>query len=233
MKVLTLHILKTFGKMEFIVPSVKEIQMDTNDPEQTVLSSKEQGMTHLDTNVGENDNMLLGNTALHMEQDLFDVNVGIDHEEVISETSSVMTERMPVRKNKSMRMHGEKYFGVKQNEDGKRNYNIEQPERVMHPRNCTARCDKSWGGRKCSQIDEQTRSEIFNTFWKNMTWGEKKVYVSSLVKKKIVSRRTTVNKDSRRNHSYTYYLRKGKSTYVVCKALFWATLSLKEDTVYN
>ncbi|WAR21184.1 hypothetical protein MAR_015158 [Mya arenaria] len=129
-------------------------------------------------------------------------------------------------------MQGKKYFGFKKGGDGKSKYCDERPEKSMHPKNCTKRCDKGWGGRQCSKIDEHARGEIFNMFWKNMNWREKKVYVLSLVSKNDVARRTT-GENSRRKFSYSYYLRVDDQRYAVCKSLFLATLALKEDTVYN
>ncbi|WAR21214.1 hypothetical protein MAR_015188 [Mya arenaria] len=135
-------------------------------------------------------------------------------------------------KNKLLRMQGKKYFGFKKGGDGKSKYCDERPEKSMHPKNCTKRCDKGWGGRQCSKIDEHARGEIFNMFWKNMNWREKKVYDLSLVAKIDVARRTT-GENSRRKFSYSYYLRVDDQRYAVCKSLFLATLALKEDTVYN
>ena len=37
--------------------------------------------------------------------------------------------------------------------------------------------------RQCTLITEDNRSAVFEKFWKEMTWNEKKMYVVSLVEK--------------------------------------------------
>ncbi|KAK9744311.1 hypothetical protein QE152_g7933 [Popillia japonica] len=58
---------------------------------------------------------------------------------------------------------------------------------------------------KCSTITEERRRKIFNQFWTNMSWEEKKMHVKGLVK---------IREDI-----------------VVCKRMFPGTLGLKERTV--
>jgi hypothetical protein len=67
-----------------------------------------------------------------------------------------------------------------------------------------------------------------------MTWAEKKVYVSNLVSRSEVARKTKhENDESRRKFSYNYHIKVEGVKKVVCKSLFLATFGLKEDTVYN
>ena len=76
--------------------------------------------------------------------------------------------------------------------------------------------------------------EIFTNFWENMTWDEKKVYAIKLVTKRDVHRRSKGSSESSRiQYSYSYHLRIDENRYPVCQSLFLATLSLKEDTIYN
>lgn len=82
-----------------------------------------------------------------------------------------------------------KYLGVKKNESGEVKYDVDRPERILGERHCGKKCDKS---RKCNLIDEETRTNIFTSFWKNMTWSEKKVYVVNLVEKRGIKRKTKV-----------------------------------------
>ncbi|KAH3730071.1 hypothetical protein DPMN_056049 [Dreissena polymorpha] len=164
-------------------------------------------------------------------------NADIENEEVVEtskEDESVEAKsKNQVERIKLLRMQGKKYHGYTKDEKGKSKYCKSRAERVMSPRCCTNRCDKGWGGRQCSKVDDDARNAIFSTFWNNMSWSEKKVYVLSLVTKKKVSRRTTESPGSRRMFSYSYALRVYEQRCVVCKSLLLATLSLKEDTMYN
>jgi len=153
----------------------------------------------------------------------------IDHEEVVQDRAA-----STFLQNQTLRIQGKAYAGYRKDEkDGKFRYCSDQSERKMHERCCTSRCEKGWGGRQCNQVPDESRRVIFESFWKNMSWDEKKVYGISLVSKKPVSRRTNLENASRRKYSYDYSLRIKNQKYSVCKSLFLATLSLKEDTVYN
>lgn len=66
--------------------------------------------------------------------------------------------------------------------------------------------------KKCVNITEDERKDIFTRFWNDMNWNdmnwdEKKVYISSLVETEAVKDKT-VEGTSRRSRSYKYYLRK-------------------------
>lgn len=87
-------------------------------------------------------------------------------------------------KNKKLRMQGKKYLGIKKDQDGKQKLCAEKSEKILCPRHCTNRCKKGWGGRKCNETDETTRTEIFQMFWDTLNWREKKIYIVNLVEKK-------------------------------------------------
>ncbi|WAR25418.1 hypothetical protein MAR_011122 [Mya arenaria] len=160
--------------------------------------------------------------------------IQIDHEEIIESeqdnNGAVKRSSINLKElNKSKRMKGEKYLGVQKNTDGVKTYCVERKERLISPSNGTKRCEKS---RQCSLLQEEDRQAIFETFWHQMTWQEKRLYVTGLIERREVAQRTTEG-NSRRNFSYKYYLRNGHLRVQVCKNLFTATLGLSEKTVLN
>jgi len=68
-----------------------------------------------------------------------------------------------------------------------------------------------------------------------MNWQEKKLYVISLIDKKCVNRRTVNNleRESRRNSTFTYHLKVDGQRMPVCKEIFLSTLGLNQRMVYN
>ena len=162
----------------------------------------------------------------------------VDHEEIIAETVTGLNKRKgdPTlwKKNvqKQMRMEGKKYLGTKKSKaDGKWDYCVERGERIITPRGCSKRCDKS-SSKGCSKFSEEERRNLFTSFWENMNWDEKKVYCNSLVEVRTVGRRTSEG-ESRRNVSYRYFLRKSQERVCVCKNMFLSTLGVGERTVYE
>lgn len=167
----------------------------------------------------------------------------VDHEEEVS-TENVQEETHAQKKprtekgmgnsenwnknvQKHLRMESKPYKGLKR-VDGKSNYSEEKSERILCERSCTNRCHKIRG---CHKIREETRKEIFKSFWENMDWSEKKVYAVSLIDK-YEALKTTVD-DSRRRYSYRYFLRQGDQRIQVCKNLFLSTLGIGEYTLYG
>ena len=71
-------------------------------------------------------------------------------------------------------MQGKEYKGMTKI-DGHYKFTVERPERVMKERKCSRKCQN------CSSIGEEERRSIFNQFWNNMDWDQKKVYILTLV----------------------------------------------------
>lgn len=72
----------------------------------------------------------------------------------------------------------------------------------------------------------ETRKVIFNKYWKELEWDQKKIYVTSLMKKSTA--RKFVAGKSRRSFTYEYFLRVENEVKQVCKKMFLSTLELKE-----
>ena len=161
--------------------------------------------------------------------------VDIDHEEIVTvDNVEPSTKRVKGKDScqrnaaKRLRMEGKKYMGLKK-ENGKWSLNVERSERILVERNCSKRCEKS-KVKQCVRISEDDRRDIFDNFWKNMTWDERKVYVNSLVGTEQVNQRTVEN--SRRSNSYRYFLIKKDERISVCKNMFLSTLGNGEKSVY-
>ncbi|WAQ99031.1 hypothetical protein MAR_023404, partial [Mya arenaria] len=58
---------------------------------------------------------------------------------------------------------------------------------------CSKRCEKRAGGKRCVDVDADSRKMIFTHFWRIMDWKAKRVYVLSHVDKQDVARRTKSN----------------------------------------
>lgn len=114
--------------------------------------------------------------------------------------------------NKTLRMEGKAYKGVKVVE-GRKVYASERQERIQSERVCSKRCQRI---RSCGKIAEALRQDIFNTFWRKMDWNEKKAFVGNNVTKvEPVSK----SQNSRRKFTYKYFFRDGESKVHVCPTM--------------
>lgn len=108
-------------------------------------------------------------------------------------------------KNKLRRQMGQRYLG-RSKKNGKWNY-----EKEKGPREMKSRCKCTLNEKaliKCASITEKERAELFIFFW-NLTWGEKKAFIDSVVTA-TPTKRPRQRKDphvSRRGQSLLYYLR--------------------------
>jgi len=81
----------------------------------------------------------------------------------------------------------------------------DKSERILTESKCSKRCEKRSGGRRCLDVDEESRKVIMEQFWQMMDWKEKMVYVLSLVNKQNVTCRTKTNRPED-NCTYIYHL---------------------------
>lgn len=100
---------------------------------------------------------------------------------------------------------------------------------------CTSQSCKKSRTFKCNEITEEQRETIHTHFWSDMSWDQKKVYVSSLVSEQNTKRKKGSGTESRRSSSFVYKLRTNNdgNTYKVCKRMFLSTFSLGEWCVRN
>ena len=130
-------------------------------------------------------------------------------------------------RNKRRRMKGKSYQGVRLTEEGyKQDVEIE-------PRYMGLPCDSDYcyksKYRHCDLFDEVTRQNIFDKFWSDMDWNQRKVYVASLVD--IKKTKAPQAEDSKKKNSMYYHLKLNQEKKQVCKNLFLSTLGLGEWSV--
>lgn len=102
----------------------------------------------------------------------------------------------------------------------------ERSERKLQP-TCNSEFCKKSKVRKCSSISQVDRERMFNYFWKEMSWDQRKVYISTSVEKLPVKRKTTTaNPDSRRQGTFVYYLNTNNERIQVCRTMFLNTFQL-------
>ncbi|CAK1593378.1 unnamed protein product [Parnassius mnemosyne] len=83
-------------------------------------------------------------------------------------------------KNKKLRMLGQEYLGYSKPKNGKLKQDRVRTARQLGDRCYSQFCRKS-KVRNCEKFDHERRYEIHNSFWKNMNWDQRKVYVTGLV----------------------------------------------------
>lgn len=133
--------------------------------------------------------------------------------------------------NRKNREKGLKYFGRKQHNDTWDN-RVPKSPRILKER-CKCKTQKT-GKIRCALITEQDRKGIFDKFWE-MTWGEKKIYLDSLMQIIPTDRPRDRKHEllSRRSSSVIYNLKKGEEFVRVCKTLFLNTLCIGKWCALN
>lgn len=94
------------------------------------------------------------------------------------------------------------------------------------PCKCRIRCTE--------KIDEVSREELHNVFWKTCSWEQRKQYVALLVKESPKQRtrcRGNVKSEHRRQVTFTYSLLLKGEFITVCKCMFLSTFSVSEKFV--
>lgn len=129
-------------------------------------------------------------------------------------------------KTRLKRMKGEEYLGYTRTTDGKVFHNKMRQPKTMGPPCTSSKCVK-YKTRFCNTINLERRNSIFHKFWKELEWDQKKIYVTSLMKKRNTVRKF-VPGDSRRSFTYEYFLRVDNEVKQVCKKMFLSTLGVKE-----
>ena len=127
-------------------------------------------------------------------------------------------------------MEGESYVGKKKNEVGKW-VEIDRGQRQLGPRGCKQRCFRIQTT-ECSKVTDERRIKLFDSFWKGMSWDEKRMYVRGLVEQNPVLERKVAG-ESRRKNSFHYFLNTDQGRVRVCKQFFLSTLCLGEASVYK
>jgi hypothetical protein len=129
--------------------------------------------------------------------------------------------------NKKKRMFGEEYVGFKKVE-GKYIQDYFKAKRQLKPI-CNSKFCINSKTMYCTKIKKESRQELFDRFWKNMSWMSKKVYILSLIEKQNTKRAT--KEQSRRGFTNYYYLNVDNQRRRVCKTTFLNTFDIKDWTI--
>lgn len=122
--------------------------------------------------------------------------------------------------NKKLRMEGKEYLGFRRPRNQKLTpQDVKRESRKLGPPCTSLTCRKS-SKRMCNEINDNTRKEIFVAFWEKLTWKQRKVYASNLVRKTTTNRRTKKEENSRRSSATLYSLNVGHKNLPVCKTMF-------------
>ncbi|VEN44965.1 unnamed protein product, partial [Callosobruchus maculatus] len=132
--------------------------------------------------------------------------------------------------NKKRRMEGKPYMGFGRDETGKACQQEERGARIMGPKCTSNKCAK-YRNRYCALITEEERNKVFKIFWEQLSWDQKKIYISSLVEK-VETKRPRVE-SSRKSNTYKYFLKIENTKKQVCKKMFLGTLGIREWMVHN
>lgn len=158
--------------------------------------------------------------------------VSCNNKKIINRTSTVNAKR---DFNRRLRMEGKPYLGFSTT-GGKMKQNILRKGKEMGRRCESDFCKKS-RLRDCEDISEEQRLEIFNRFWRQMNWDQRKMFVARhVIRKPKETHRTSAN-DSRRKSSLEYSLtvKEPNGSYCVkqvCKNMFSKTLCLGKFQIH-
>lgn len=162
-----------------------------------------------------------------MQQQLQD---GVENENTIRRRKRKATREWDRSKQKTARMQGKEYKGLKRDNEGRWKLNSTKTERKMKARGCSKQCEHS-KIKCCGQLSEVDRNEILQKFWKEFNWEEKKVYVKHLITEseaKTKQQSGATDPAGRRGKTYTYFLTVKDLRYCVCKPMFLSTLGIGE-----
>lgn len=133
-------------------------------------------------------------------------------------------------KVKKARETGQSYYSVSKTKDSD-NKLLLRNARKIKPGCNSKKCVKSVN-KKCNEITEGMRKQIFNSIWNDLTWAQRRQYVVSLVDKDKINR-SDDNFESRRSCSLKYHLLIKNQRLQVCKKMFLNTIGVGEWQVLN
>ncbi|VEN40009.1 unnamed protein product [Callosobruchus maculatus] len=129
--------------------------------------------------------------------------------------------------NIAKRRKGEEYEGRKLREG--KTVPILKKKRQLGQACSSKLCSKAQS-RYCNEFTQEDRLKIFENFWENMDWGQKKIFVSGLIdvcppKSRKKNSSCTVPK---KTVTLNYHLKKDNKRLSVCKLMFLNTLGIGE-----
>lgn len=135
--------------------------------------------------------------------------------------------------NKMMRQKGEKYHGAGRTEGGKLKVDTERTARKLKP-HCNCKLSSQNTTLQCRMFSEVDRQNIYNYFWKQMTWPERRVFVHTLVDViPVQNKKNQVHEISHRSNTLMYHLKKDGIRLRVCQTMLLNTLSIGTWSLQN
>lgn len=137
--------------------------------------------------------------------------------------------------NQRQRMKGQQYLGFTKPKGQKNTFhNKDRTERQLGVRcSCKSKSKKL----RCHSLTEVNRQRIFDQFWTNLNWDQRKIYVSNTIKRVNLKRprKRESTEVSRRTGTLQYSLKvKNEDNNIpICKKMYLSTLCLGEWSVRN
>lgn len=127
-------------------------------------------------------------------------------------------------KVKEARMTGQSYEG----RQGK--CYVTKAPCYLAPR-CGCKLSQKQGALRCHDFSDAERQEIFDSFWHELDWKQRKVFVASMVDVRTVQK--PKHEQPIRRGSLRFTLKKDGERKQVCKQFFLSTLNIGEWSVYS
>lgn len=146
-----------------------------------------------------------------------------------------ITERRNLTKKN--RLRGKQYTGYERSRENIVTHKTVRAAKTIKERCCHREPKKELKNSfLCYSISEEDRKNMFSSFWKLGSWGEKKVFVRGLVNTRPVRRRRKIISESEENfkksQGHDYFLKTISGNRIkVCRLLFVNTLGLGEDSL--
>ena len=87
---------------------------------------------------------------------------------------------------------------------------------------------------QCRKFTQDDRLKIFNHFWKECNWSQKRTYVASLVECVAPkNKKNQINETSRRSSTFFCFLKRDGVRVRVCTKIFINTLCIGTWTLHN
>lgn len=135
--------------------------------------------------------------------------------------------------NQDLRMKGKAYLGYRRPPNQSKTFqDVEREERKLGIPCISNFCRKT-KKRRCNEIDDLKREEVFKKFWQDLSWGQRQTYVCNLVNKVPPQQRRSEGENVRKTGTLKYSLKIDDAIYPVCKKMFLSTLGLREWQVCN
>lgn len=134
------------------------------------------------------------------------------------------------RTNAQLRMKGQAYLGFEKTTVKASSQTKAQDGKTQRPPCTSPACSKSTK-RKCSEITPEERANLFDNFWMNKDWGQKRTYITGLIDVKPPAVKRTKKDNSKRGQTFAYFLDVQGGRIPVCQTMFLNTFDLKQSRV--